>query len=58
MITPKHHFKSLFSQESFVADEDDLGDDLEQVEALQSKFDAYQRVSAHQYILPHWPIVH
>lgn len=29
--------------ESFVADEDDLGDDLEQVEALQSKFDAYQR---------------
>ena len=34
-----------FSQEAFVTDEEEIGDDLEQVEALQSKFDAYQRVS-------------
>jgi hypothetical protein len=32
-------------QEAFVAEEEELGDDLEQVEALQSKFDAYQRVN-------------
>ena len=28
-----------------MTDEEEIGDDLEQVEALQSKFDAYQRVS-------------